>query len=218
MISDSPLLDEILRAREPDEIGTRILDAALQEYLTHGLRRTSVDDVARRANLGRATIYRRFATRDELVQAVYLREYRRFFAEIAAAVDGLPTVAQRLVEGFVVGVRNARKHPLLTQMLSLEPDASLPLLTTQGGPVLTVLRDFLVQQYLASPEAVNSDINPVEVAEILVRLSISLTLTPETCLPLSTDQEIRETARRYLVPLLTGPAVRSDQSKPGPDR
>jgi AcrR family transcriptional regulator len=214
MISDSPLLDEILRAREPDEIGTRILDAALQEYLSHGLRRTSMDDVARKANLGRATIYRRFASRDELVQAVLLRECRRFFAEIAAAVDGLPTVAQRLVEGFVVGVRNARTHPLLTRMLSLEPDVSLPLLTIEGGPVLTVLRDFLVQQYLASPEALESDINPVEVAEILVRLSISLTLTPDTSLPLSTDEETRKTARRYLIPLLTGPTARSDQTKP----
>jgi AcrR family transcriptional regulator len=205
--SSAALLSDILNGPEIDETGVRILDAALAEYLAHGLRRTSVDDVARRAGIGRATIYRRFTTRDELVQAVLVRECRRFFADIADATSQLPTLADRLVEGFVVGLRNARQQPLLHRMLDSEPEASLPFLTIHGGPALAVVREFLVGQYLDSEEARSGtlDLAPNEIdeiAEILVRLSISLVLTPDTCLPLGTDEEVRATARRYLAPLV----------------
>lgn len=196
MTSTTTVLYGILADPDPDGVGVRIMDAALAEYLAHGFRRTSVDDVARRAGLGRATIYRRFATRDDLVNAVLTRECRRLFADIAAAGEGLPTVADQLVEGFVAGLRNARSQPLLHRMITTEPEAWLPFLTTSGGPTIAVLREFLVQQYRITPE----------VAEIVVRLSISLVLTPDSCLAFGTDEEARATARRYLAPLVTTPA------------
>jgi AcrR family transcriptional regulator len=205
MTSTAALLSEILDGTEADDIGVRILDAALTEYLAHGFRRTSVDDVARRAGIGRATIYRRFTTRDDLIQAVLVRECRRFFADIAEATRDLPTLADRLVEGFVVGLRSARKQPLLQRMLDHEPEASVPFLTTQGAPAIAVMREFLLRQYLESPEARAGklDTNAEEIAEILVRLCISLILTPDSCLPLKTDEEARATGRRYLAPLVT---------------
>jgi AcrR family transcriptional regulator len=201
--STASLLSTILDEPDTDEVGVRILDAALAEYLAHGFRRTSVDDVARRAGLGRATIYRRFAARDDIVQAVLVRETRRFFADIAAATRELPDVADRMVEGFVVGLRNARRQPLLQQILTSEPESSIPFLTTQGGPAMAVLREFLLQQYLGCVEATEErHREPEEVAEILTRLFISLVLTPDSCLPLRTDEEARATARRYLAPLV----------------
>lgn len=201
--SSASLLSTILDEPDTDEVGVRILDAALAEYLEHGFRRTSVDDVARRAGLGRATIYRRFAARDEIVQAVLLRETRRFFADIAAATAELPDVADRMVEGFVVGLRNAREQPLLQQILANEPESSVPFLTTRGGPAMAVLREFLLQQYLdCVPADEQQERKPEEVAEILTRLFISLVLTPDSCLPLRTDEEARATARRYLAPLV----------------
>ncbi len=201
-ISPATLLSTILDEPDTDEVGVRILDAALAEYLAHGFRRTSVDDVARRAGIGRATVYRRFAARDEIVQAVLVRETRRFFADIADATKQLPKLADRLVEGFVVGLRNAREHSLLQQILTSEPDVSIPFLTTRGGPPIAVMREFLVRQYLDCVETEESDTKAEEVAEILVRLCFSLVLTPDTCLPLHTDDEARATARRYLAPLV----------------
>src|SRR6476469_9854577 len=46
-----------------------ILDAALSEYATRGLDGMSVDAVAARAGVSKATIYRRFASKVELVVA-----------------------------------------------------------------------------------------------------------------------------------------------------
>ena len=47
---------------------------------------SSVEDVAKRAKVARVTVYRRFAGKDALVEAVILRELRRFQADLAGAV------------------------------------------------------------------------------------------------------------------------------------
>ena len=57
----------VLPADSPADAATQaILDAAVVEFEQHGFRRVALDDVARRAGVSRTTIYRRFASRDEL--------------------------------------------------------------------------------------------------------------------------------------------------------
>jgi AcrR family transcriptional regulator len=198
------LLDLVLSDTGTDPVAETILDAALEEFLAYGLRRTNVDVVARRAGVSRATLYRRFDGKDALVQAVLVRECRRFFTSIVAAIGDLPTVQERLIEGFVVGVRYARRDPLLNRLLASDPEALLPYLTVSGGLVVAVARDFLVQQgeelHGGLPRAAGRE--PAGVAELFVRLAISFTLTPESTIPLDTDEAVRAFARNYLAALM----------------
>ncbi|CRK57195.1 Transcriptional regulator, TetR family [Alloactinosynnema sp. L-07] len=207
MTDHGGLLDLVLAGTEVDAVGETILDAALEELLAYGLRRTSVETVAKRAGVSRATLYRRFDTKDSLVQAVLVREARRFYAEVAAAVADLSTVEERLVEGFVVGVRSARADRLMNRLLASDPEALLPYLTVNGYAVVAASRDFLVHQ----GEQVAGALRPVGgrvpagVAEIFIRLAISFTLTPQSCIPLADDDEVRRFARTYLSVLMREP-------------
>ena len=194
------LLDLVLADPDTDGVGESIVDAALAEFLAYGLRRTNVDAVARRAKVSRATLYRRFRDKDALVQAVLVRECRRFFGSIADAVTGVSTMEERLVEGFVVGVRYARADRLLNRLLASDPEALLPYLTTNGELVVAAARDFLVSRGGAAAPA--GDRTPAGVAELFVRLAISFTLMPESAIPLGTDEEVRAFARAYLAPLM----------------
>lgn len=194
------LLDLVLAEPDTDAVGESIVDAALEEFLAYGLRRTTVDVVARRAGVSRATLYRRFRDKDALVQAVLVRECRRFFGSIASAVAGVSTVEERLVEGFVVGVRYARADRLLNRLLASDPEALLPYLTTNGALVVAAARDFLVRQGGAQGSV--GDRTPAGVAELFVRLAISFTLMPESAIPLGSDDEVRAFARAYLAPLM----------------
>jgi AcrR family transcriptional regulator len=150
--------------------------------------------------VSRATLYRRFDGKDALVQAVLVRESRRFFGSIADAVAGLSTVEERLVEGFVVGVRYARADRLLNRLLASDPEALLPYLTTNGALVVAAARDFLVLQ--GGSGAPVGDRTPEGVAELFVRLAISFTLMPESAIPLESDGQVRAFARAYLAPLM----------------
>jgi AcrR family transcriptional regulator len=187
-----------------DDLDARILDAALAEFETYGLRRVSVEDVARRAGVARTTIYRRFTNKEQLLQAVILRECRRFLTSIAEATENLPTPEDAIVEGFATGLRAARTHPLMTRVLQSEPEAFLPQLSMNGGAVMLAARDILADRLRRARPDDGEDY--AAVAEVLLRVAVSLLLVPGGGLALDDEDDIRAFARSYLTRMLNRPA------------
>ena len=188
-----------------DVVGKRILDAAFEQFCLIGIRRSSMEDVAKRAKVGRVTIYRRFESKDKLVSALLWRETRTAIAKVEEAVKGVVNPEDRFVEGFVAGMRAIRQHPLIMAMLSTEPETALPLLTIKAAAGLELARAFMAQEIRrARADLGIPDDDAEQVAEIYARLTHSLVLTPPTCLPLDNDQRMREFARRHIVPIAIG--------------
>ncbi|MFB8776725.1 TetR/AcrR family transcriptional regulator [Streptomyces broussonetiae] len=201
--NDSLLARALAQPETEEKVARRILDAALEQFTIFGLRRSSMDDVAKRAGVSRVTVYRRFQSKDNLVEACLLREGSRFFQQLDAAVAALPTMEERVVEGFVVALRHTRAHPLFGGLLRLEPDVVLPYLTVQGGPSLTATVDYLTAHLRRAQQAEGrpgSDPRPV--AELMVRVAVSFLLNPTSCIEMEDDDQARAFARRYLAPLL----------------
>ena len=193
----------------PDDVGTRILDAAFEQFCLIGIRRSSMEDVARRAKVGRVTIYRRFESKDKLVSALLWRETRAAIAKVEAAVRDVADVEARFVEGFVAGMGAIRRHPLIMAMFATEPETALPLMTIKAGGGLEFVREFIAGEVRrARADLGMPDTDAEHVAEIFARLTHSLVLTPETCLPLDDDARSRDFARRHIVPMVTGRAPR----------
>jgi AcrR family transcriptional regulator len=195
---------DLLTHAEPQDEGTRrILDAALAAYQEFGLRRTTMEDVARRAGIGRATLYRRFPQKSDLVAAVGLREVRRFIAQADVEISKAADAEDRMVEGFVAVVRGLREHRLLSRLLSSEPESVLPGLTLHGGPVIALARDYLKGKIEDDQRAGHlGDFDAGPLAEMLARLIHSMVLTPEGSIPTENEREMRAFARTYLVPWL----------------
>src|SRR3954470_10112111 len=190
-------------ATRADATTDRILAAALTQFEDFGIRRTTMEDVARRARVSRVTVYRRFAQKERLVEAVILGEAHRFFAELEAAVARLDSVEDRIVEAFAHTLAAAREQRLLNRLLGTEPGALLPHPTTGRGSVLGAGRAFLARQMkLAGTEVPPREVDAV--AELVARLVLSFLLTPQSVLKLEHPREARRFARRYIVPLMTG--------------
>lgn len=182
-----------------------ILDAALETFVERGLRRSTVEDVARRAGVSRVTVYRRCGSRDGLLQALILREGNRFLAELEELVMPLETVEERAVEGFVTTLRLTRAHPLVSRLLAIEPEIVLPHLTTRGAPAIAIARDFLAAHLRRGQrEGVIGELDTEAVAELVVRLALSFVLTPESVVPLDDPESARDFARRSIAPILAG--------------
>src|SRR3954471_5204291 len=128
-----------------DVTADRILSAALEQFEDFGIRRTTMEDVARRAHVSRVTVYRRFPGKEHLVAAVIVAEAQRFFAELELAVGALDSVEERIVEAFVHTLAAAREQRLLNRLLRTEPAALLPHLTIEGGPVIAAGTAFLAR-------------------------------------------------------------------------
>jgi len=84
MSSAEPALVGSERSSLPD----RILDAAQRLVLRTGARRLSLTEVAKLAGVARPTLYRYFVSKDELIDALGKREYRRFNTAMSAALSG----------------------------------------------------------------------------------------------------------------------------------
>ncbi|MFD8688458.1 TetR/AcrR family transcriptional regulator [Streptomyces sp. NPDC059651] len=202
--TDGTRLALALGATPPsDALSEQILDAAREQFMTFGLRRSTVDDVAKRAGVSRVTVYRRIGNKDSLVSACLLREYRRFLVEVDDAVAALPTTEDRLVEGFAAVLRHIREHPLIGGLLKLEPETMLPFLTLESAPAFLAIRAYLADRLRDARRAEGRPTSdPTPVAELMVRITVSFLLNPVSCFELDDGTQVREFARCYLVPLL----------------
>lgn len=118
----------------------RLLDAALAAATEHGIARLSMGDVARTAGLSRQTLYRHFASKDELVAAVVAAQTADLIDQVVAAAAPHEDPESGLEAGLARALQVVREHPLLDRLLRTEPEALLPLLTRGGGPVMGQVR------------------------------------------------------------------------------
>jgi AcrR family transcriptional regulator len=183
----------------------RILDAAVSQAEELGVRRLTIGDVAQRVGVSRVTVYKYFPGKDQLVEAVLLREMRRFLREVDKAVEPYETLEERLVEGFVFALGWLRRHRLLNRLLRTDPELIVPNLTVGAGPVLAAGREFIAG--FARREAEEGHLPLAEdqiegVSELLARAVLSFLLTPDSVIGMRTQDEIRAFAERYLAPTL----------------
>ncbi|MET9214546.1 MULTISPECIES: TetR/AcrR family transcriptional regulator [unclassified Nocardia] len=197
----SSILARILE--KPVTDGEKLLDSALSAFLDFGIKRTSMGEIARRAGISPATLYRRFESKNDLVEAVGVREAQRYVGEIDERVRAVTEPGEQLVEIFVAFVTTLAGNELLRRLLSTEPEIILPKLTTEAGPILAVGREYLADK-LRELQATSTvpDFEPDLVAEIMARLALSLALTPDGLIPLDDPAAGRDFARRTLLPMV----------------
>ncbi len=201
---DHALAARVRLARVPDDDAQqRILDAALACFAATGYRQTTMNRIADTAGLGVATVYRRFPRKEQLAQAVLLREAKAFIDEVDARIAGVATVEEELAEGFAAFVSGIASRPLLHEAMRGQADVVLPMVTERGAPVLALGRSYiaaLIRRW--QDEGALADFDAELVAEIFARLAHSLVLTPGGLIPFSDGPAARQFARDHLLPLL----------------
>lgn len=196
-----PMLQRILD--NPVKDGEKLLESALSAFLDFGIKRTSMGEIARRAGISPATLYRRFESKNELVEAVSVREAQRFVTEIDERVRTVAGSDNQLVEIFAAFISAIASNELLRRLLRTEPDLILPRLTTEAAPIIAVGRTYLaVKLRELRTDDGSDDFDADLVAEIMARLALSLALTPDGLIPLDDVEAGRDFARRILLPMV----------------
>ena len=121
-----------------------MLDAAMECVLAFGVRRTTLSDVARRANLSRMTLYRRWPDVDSLVTDLITRECGVVTARAAQATEkGDGPLCERMIDQIVSATQELRAHPLLRKIIDVDPELLLPYLLRRRGASQNTILDFL---------------------------------------------------------------------------
>lgn len=204
---DPSLLTQVT---EPDDTTAQILQGALEQFELVGVRHSTMEDIARRCRIGRASLYRRFPTKAQLVDAVVLKQVRLFFEGSAQAIASADNAYDSIVNATAFNLSFVRDNSLLNKLLLAEPDSILPSLTVDAYAILNLavsLGTPMIAQLLY-PDSV---LTPAEelhvrtVAEVQTRLTLSLLLTPESCIKLETADDIRMFVDNYLLPMARRP-------------
>lgn len=188
-----------------DPVREQILDAAIAQFSSVGIARSTMGDITRRAGLARMTLYRRFSTKQELVEAALMREAAWFLEELQREVDTHDALEVKLTEGFAFAISRLRDHGLLNRLLETEAESTVPHFTVQGAPLITAAAHFLADLVSRSVHDSRSHEEILVVSEVVVRLVVSFVLSPSLIIDLDDQDTVKSFARNQLGPLL-GPS------------
>lgn len=190
-------------ARAYDELDEQILDAALGRILQVGIRRASLDDIARRTGINRVTIYRRFAGKDNVVDAVLSREIERILGEVTAIARAAPDVDTQIEETVLYILRLTRTHPLVVQLIEVSPEEALSFYTVRGEEMVSQGIAYISGILESAQESgAIRPYDPRPVAELVARLAHSLLLTPRAGVDFADADAARAFVRTAIVPMM----------------
>jgi len=191
-----------------DETTERILAGASEQFRKFGVQRSTMEDVAKRSGVSRVTVYRRFATKELLVERTVQHEFRNYFEQFVHDIAGATTVAERVELGFVSSLRVVRSNPLINALFVADNDMLLSSVVGDEGSTLANVSDFLGGQIRREQAAGNVDpaVDADLVAEVIVRICTSFLLIPSHRVDLDDEHQLRALARTMLVPMLPPPS------------
>ena len=137
------------RAHQKADTRRRLLDAAAEVFLAHGPISPSLDLVAQRAGVLKATLFFHFPRRVDLISALARKLYEQQFAEIGA-------VSSRDFEGHLQAYLRAQHRPevrLLWQLGDLMADGRTAELAEGYRHLVAQIRSLLVDAGLADAAA-----------------------------------------------------------------
>lgn len=186
-----------------------LLDAASRRFVAVGIAKTTMEDIAREAGAGKATLYRYFPNKTAVVDALVARENERFTRRLTRAVAEADTAAHKIESAFVAALDFLRSHSMLNKSLREEPDILLPYLTLRSGPMVqTGMRIFreVIDAGVRSGEF--RPVHPEWAAETIFRLVMSFFSLPPLAIRVDDPAQVREYAHGLVAGTLLAPGRR----------
>jgi AcrR family transcriptional regulator len=105
-----------------DDARERILAAAERCIDRHGIRKTTMDDVASEVGLSRPNVYRYLADRDDLLIELITRHARALLNRARKSIARHTSLPDQIVETVIYTAEHARRDPLTRHII--EPDGT----------------------------------------------------------------------------------------------
>ena len=189
-----------------DNARERILAAAERCIDRHGIRKTTMDDVASEVGLSRPSVYRYFADRDDLLVELIARHARAINLRAHKSISRQSSLPDQIVEGVLNIADNARRDPLMRYAIDTDGSSLSRRMSTSG--MSEIIRAEIWDRYLDA--AVAND----ELAPGLPRSDIHLWLGNLTKLVVRGMQDgdgdlkrYRSILRRFVAPSFAGSTV-----------
>jgi AcrR family transcriptional regulator len=184
------------------DVRAGVVAAAARCVARDGLARTTVEAVATEAGCSRATVYRYFAGRDELLVAVLGRSADALAAHVRARVARCDDVEDVIVDGLLAASDAIARSPDLTAFSAPDVVGLTTRLAATAGVTSELVAAALAPllDALEASGRMRPDITRQDAAEWLLRIGLSLLSVP--IVERRSRDELRSLLRRMLLPSL----------------
>jgi len=136
-----------------DDARERILAAAERCIDRHGIRKTTMDDVASEVGLSRPSVYRYFADRDDLLVELIARHARVLNNRAHKSISRQSSLSDQIVEGVISIADNGRRDPLTRYAIDTDGSSLSRRMIASG--MSEVIRAEIWDRYLDAAVASN---------------------------------------------------------------
>jgi AcrR family transcriptional regulator len=179
------------------------LDAARDNILAVGWKRTTLTDVAKRAGVSRMTVYRRWPDMQSLLADLQVREWAGLVDEALMGRDDA-TQLHSIVRAVVATVGAMRDNSLFMRIVEIDPELLLPYLLERRGRSQDHVLDLLTRVISAGQVAgtVRGG-DPALLGRALLLALHGFVISPRTMVDTGIeelDSELSQLVERYLQP------------------
>lgn len=179
----------------------KILNAASELYLEEGIgaEKVTMELVAQQADIARSTLYRHFATRDELLIALIEREARRIAQAIQKNLNEELEPGEYIIEGMVLAVEAISKNALFHYIFrSGEINASRLIFISDK---ITNVGLEIMLPIVNKADLPDLDMDFEDLMEWILRMLISFVSVPSPRIKTSSD--LRKLLQKTMLPIIS---------------
>jgi AcrR family transcriptional regulator len=193
-----------ISTRIEQSVPDRILDTAEAIYSQPDGLGTTMEDIAKAAGLGRATLYRHFKNRDELLLAVMEREANLIAAKVERKIRHIDTPGEHIIEGMVQAMREMKKSKLFKNVLTAETGSVVNRLIFNSDRMVNIGLEIMLPVVQRAHESgkLKTDMEFELLVEWILRMLSSVLTVPSE--QLKTEGDIRYMLQKTMLPVLEG--------------
>lgn len=194
------------RRADSDYAREQILDAACRCYAANTISKTTMEHIAREAKISRATIYRHFDNRDEVLTGVLVRAIAAITGELRDSVAHIENFGEFLIRSQVLLIERAPQVPLFAMFLA-EQSALLNRLCIGSSDINALVAAYFQQRFERAQAAgeIRAGVELGPLVDWILHISSAYLLAPTTLR--GSGLTWRETLRRFLAPAILSDAA-----------
>lgn len=200
----------------PADARELILDAAERCFGRYGFSKTSIADIAQETGCSRSNVYRFFAGREGVFNAVVARTVNRRFPLFLDMLASCPSGSELLAEAAVLTIQMIREEPTMTEILKQVRYGRENLGTFSNSQIREVARAWAVELAKGIPQSMlheaREGIDPAIIGEhflmTIIQLLAGITLIGESEDP----DDIRWYVKNFFIPGVLGDEPLSPRS------